>query len=165
MRNNLKEKLKLSTFILDTVPETVYMDKVYTQHVLIEFEAGLKAYVFDGAFEGHMLCTPDMIGKTKKIVLVMLVLSLGKMEAAGKDVDLPLGLQKNYAGPKLDLNGRIEEIIIPDDPDKAERWHDAIVDFGAGKILIDIDKEYFPLQLKAGDYVHVYGRVDLRGIE
>ena len=68
-------------------------------------------------------------------------------------------------GPKLDLNGRIEEIIIPDDPDKAERWHDAIVDFGAGKILIDIDKEYFPLQLKAGDYVHVYGRVDLRGIE
>ncbi len=68
-------------------------------------------------------------------------------------------------GPKLDLNGRIEEIIIPDDPEKAERWHDVIVHFGVEKILIDIDKEYFHLQIKAGDYVHVYGRVDLRSIE
>ncbi len=165
MKDNLKRKLKFSTFILDTVPEAVYMDKIYTQHVLIELEDEQKAYVFDGAFEGHMLCTPDLVGKTKKIVLTMLVLSLEKMEAAGKGVDTPLGLQKNYAGPKLDLNGRIKEIIIPDDPLNAERWHDAIVDFGVGKILIDIDKEYFPLQLKAGDYIHVYGRVDLRDIE
>lgn len=165
MMDDLNEKLIFSTFIRGTAPDAVYMDRIYTQFVLIEFGSEQRAYVFDGAFEGHMLCTPDMIGKNKKIVLTMLVLSLEKREAAGKGVDTPLDLKGDYVGPNLDINGRIEEIIIPDDPKKAERWHDAIVDFGVGKILIEIDKKYFHLQLKAGDYVHAYGRVDMQGIE
>lgn len=165
MLDDLKEKLKFSTFIRGTAPDAVYMDRVYTQLVLIEFGDEQKAYVFDGAFEGHMLCTPDMIGKTKEIVLVMLVLSLERSETARKGVDTPLDLQGGYAGPNLDIDGCIEEIVIPDDPKKAERWHDAIVDFGVGKILIEIDQKYFHLQLKAGDSVHAYGRVDLWDIE
>lgn len=161
MKDNLKEKLIFSTLIKDTEPCAVYMEKVYTQLVLVEFDNGIQAYVSDDL----MLCTSDMIGTTKKIVLTMLVLSLEKIDAAGKCVDTPLGLQKDYDGPKLDFSGRIEEIMIPDDTEKAERWHDAIVDFGVGKILINIDKEYFHLQIKARDYVHVYGRVDLVSIE
>lgn len=165
MLDGLKEKLKFPTFIRGTAPDAVYMDRVYTQLVLIELSDEQKAYVFDGAFEGHMLCLPDMIGKTKEIVLVMLVLSLERSETEKKGVDTPLDLQGDYAGPNLDIDGCIEEIVIPDDPKNAERWHDAIIDFGFGKILIEIDQKYFHLQLKAGNYVHAYGRVDLWDIE
>ena len=159
MKEDLKEKLKFSAFILGTEPDAVYMDKVYTQFALVEFGNGKKAYIFDGAFEGHMLCTTDMIGKTKKIDLVMLVHSLEKIETTEIKV-IP-----DPSGTYLDIDGRIEEIIIPEDPNDAERWHDAIIAFGVGKILIEIDKKYFHLMLKEGDYVHVNGRVDLYGIE
>lgn len=165
MMDDLKEKLKFPSFIRGTVPDAVYLDSVYTQLVLIEFAGEQKAYVFDGAFEGHMLCTPDMIGGIREVILGMLVSSLEKMEVAEKSVDTSLDLQGDYAGPDLDINGCIEEIIIPDDPKRAERWHGATVDFGVGRILIDIDRKYSYLQLDVGDYVHAYGRVDLRGIE
>ncbi len=135
------------------------MDTVYTQHVLVELENGQKAYVFDGPTGGHMLCTPDMIGKTKKIVLVMLIHSLAKIETQA------VSITPDPSRPSLEIDGPIDEIIIPDDPNDAERWHDAVVDFGVGRILIEIDRKYFYLQLEEGDYVHVNGRVDLRGIE
>ena len=156
MMDDLKEKLKFPTFIRGTVPDAVYLDSVYTQLVLIEFAGEQKAYVFDGAFEGHILCTPDMIGEIREVILVMLVSSLEKMETPEKSVDTSLD---------LDINGCIEEIIIPDDPKRAERWHGATVDFGVGRMLIDIDRKYSYLQLNVGDYVHAYGRVDLRGVE
>ena len=159
MKEDLKEKLKFYVRILAIKPGAGYMDTVYTQYVLVELEDGQKAYVFDGAFEGHMLCTPEMIGKTQKIVLVMLVHSLVKMGTQAVRVT------PDPSRPSLDIDGRIDEIIIPDDLSDAERWHDLIVDFGVGKILIEIDKRYFHLQLKEGDYVHANGRVDLRGIE
>lgn len=159
MKDDLREKLIFSARIKGTEPSAVYMERVYTQLVLVEFANGAQEYVLDD----FMLCTPDTIGETKEIILVMLVLSLEKIETAGMGIDKPLDAQRDYAGPKWGLNGRVEE-IIPDDPQKTERWHDAIVDFGVGKILIDIDKEYFYLQLKTGDYVHVYGRVDLQSI-
>lgn len=165
MKDDLKERLKFSTVILGTEPDAVYMNKVYTQFVLVEFGNGQKAYVFDGAFDGHMLCTPDMIGKTKELILVMLVLSLERLDTPEIGLDTSLNNQGDYIGPELEIKGSIEEIIIPDDPKDAERWHDAIVDFGIGKILIEIDKKYFHLQLEEGNYVHVYGRVDLQGIE
>jgi len=165
MKNDLKEKIKFSTIILGTKPDTEYMDTVYTQFALIKFKNGQKAYVFDGAFEGHMLCTADMIGKTRDIVLVMLVLSLERVANDEKNIVPSSKHGDHYFGPILSVNGCIEEIIIPDDPKDAERWHDAVVNFGIGKILIEIDEKYFPLQLKEGDYVHVIGRVDLQGIE
>ncbi len=158
MKEDLKEKLEFQARILAVKPRAGYMDTVYTQFVLVELGNGQKAYVFDGAFEGYMLCTPDMIGKTKEIVLVMLIHSLSKVEVQA------VSISPDLSRPSLDIDGRIDEIIIPDDPNDAERWHDAIVDFGVGKILIEIDKKYFHLQLKEGDYVHVNGRVDLRGI-
>lgn len=159
MKENLKEKLKFHVRILAVKPRTGYMDTVYTQFVLVEFKNGQNAYVFDGAFEGYMLSAPDMIGKTKKIVLVMLVHSLAKIHTQA------VSITPDPSRPSLDIDGRIDEIIIPDNPIDAEQWHDAIVDFGVGKILIEIDNKYFDLQLKEGDYVHVNGRVDLRGIE
>ncbi|EJG08220.1 hypothetical protein Metli_2282 [Methanofollis liminatans DSM 4140] len=165
MKNSLKEKIKFFTRILGTEPDTEYMNRVYTQFTLIEFKNGQKTYVFDGAFEGHMLCTADMIGKTKEIVLVMLVLSLERVASEGKSIVPSSKHGDNYFGPILSVNGCIEEIIIQDDPKNAKRWQDAIVDFGVGKILIEIDKKYFHLQLKEGDYIHIIGRVDLRGIE
>jgi hypothetical protein len=48
---------------------------------------------------------------------------------------------------------------------KNGQWQNAVVDFGIGKILIEIDKKYSHLHLKQGDYVRVDGRVDLKGIE
>ena len=159
MEEDLKRKLKFHVRILAVKPRAGYMDTVYTQLVLVELGNGQRAYVFDGAFEGYMLCTPEMIGKTKKIVLVMLVNSLAKVEVRA------VSISPDPSRPSLDTDGCIDEIIIPDEPQNAERWHDAIVDFGVGKVLIEIDKKYFPLQLKEGDYVHVNGRVDLRGIE
>ncbi|WP_214021120.1 hypothetical protein [Methanoculleus sp.] len=60
------------------------------------------------------------------------------------------------------MNGRTDAIIVPDDPGDAERGYDAVVDFGAGTVIIEIDKRYFRLQLKEGDYVRVDGRVDLK---
>ncbi len=146
---------------MGTEPSAVYMERAYTQLVLVEFANGVQEYVLDD----FMLCTSEMIGETKEIILVMLVLSLEKIDTVEVGVDKPLDAQRGYAGPKWGLNGRIGEIIIPDDPQKAERWYNAIVDFGVGKILVAINREYFHLQLKAGDYVHIHGRVDLKGIE
>lgn len=161
MKGDLREKLIFSVQIKGTEPSAVYMERVYTQLVLIEFANGIQEYVLDAC----MLCTPDMIEETKDIILVMLVLSLEKNETAVMDIDTSLDPQSGSDGPNWYLNGRIEEIIIPDDPEKAERWHNAIVDFGVGRMLINIDRKYSHLQLDVGDYVHAYGRVDLQGIE
>jgi len=159
MKDDLKGKLKFHVRVLAVEPRAGYMDTVYTQYVLVALENGQKAYVFDGPTEGHMLCTPDMIGKTKKIVLVMLVHSLVKTETQAVSI-IP-----DPSRPSLEIDGCIDEFIIPDDPGEAERWHDAIVDFGVRKVLIEIDRKYFHLQLREGDYVHINGRVDLRDIE
>ena len=161
MKDDLRGNLFFPALVKSAVPSAVYMGRVYTQLVLVKFTNGVQEYVLDDL----MFCTPDMVEETKEIILAMLVLSLEKTETAVMGIDTPLDPQGGSAGPIWDLSGRIEEIIIPDDPEKAERWHDAIVNFGIGKVLIDIDKKYFHLQLKAGDYIHVYGRVDLRGIE
>lgn len=161
MKDDLKEKLKFSAFILGTEPGAIYMDTVYTQFTFVEFNDRSKVRVFDP----DMICTADRIGKKKEIVLVMLVLSLERVANDEKNIVPSSKHGDHYFGPILSVKGRIEEIIIPDDPKDAERWHDAVVDFGIGKILIEINKKYFHLQLKEGDYLHVIGRVDLRGIE
>lgn len=159
MTEDLKEKLKFCVRILAIRPQAGYMDTVYTQLVLVELENGQIAYVFDGAFEGYMLCTPDMIGKTKKIVLALLVHSLAKLETK------IVNITPDPSRSSLAINGCIEEIIIRNDPHDTKQRHRAIIDFGVGKILIGISEKYFDLQLKEGDYIHVDGRVDLWGIE
>lgn len=155
VKDVVKEKTRVPVRILDMKPDAEYMEKAYTQLVLVEFANGVQALVFDD----DMLCKPEMVGKNRKITLAMLVDSLEKIRTRDQSA-VP-----DSSRPSLGINGRIEEIIIPDDPKDAERWHDAILDFGVGKILIEIDKKYFRLLLKEGDYVYVNGRVDLRDIE
>ncbi len=155
LKSDLKEKLKFSARILATKPESGYEGIIYTQDAIIEFKNSQRAVVFDHS----MFCTADMIGTTRKIALVMLVHSLAKMEIK------TMGISPDPSMPSIDIEGCIEEIIVPDDPKTAGQYHIAIVDFGIGKVLIDIDKRYFHLQLKAGDCVRVNGRVDLVSIE
>ncbi len=151
----LKENLTVPVRIVGVKPDAEYQDQVYTQVVRIEFADGTRASVFDN----DMLCTPAMVGRDGKVVLRMLVDMLEKSKNAE---------QRIYAEPSmplLEVNGRIDAIIVPDDPEDAEQWHDAVVDFGIGKVLIEIDERYFRRELKEGDYVRVDGRVDLKGIE
>ncbi|MCK9330739.1 MAG: hypothetical protein M0Q94_12770 [Candidatus Cloacimonetes bacterium] len=155
MKSDLKEKLKFSARILATKPESGYEGVVYTQDAIIEFKNNQRAYVSDF----FMFCTADMVGTTREIILSMLVRSLAKMDTNA------VGMSPDPSRPSIDVKGCIDEIIVPDDPKMAERQHAAIVDFGIGKVLIDIDKKYFNLQLKAGDCVRVDGRVDLVSIE
>jgi len=155
MKSDLKEKLKFSARVLGTEPDSGYEDVVYTQDVIIEFKNGQRAYAFDP----DMLCTADMVGTTREIVLGMLVHSFAKTETN------TVSIKPHPSRPSIDIEGCIEEIIILDDPQKAEGWQVAIVDFGFGKILIAINKLNFHLHLKAGDCVRVGGRVDLDSIE
>jgi len=151
----LKENLKIPVHIGSVRPDAEYQDTTYTQVVRVEFANGTQASVFDD----ELLCTPEMVGKNGKVVLSMLVTSLEKNETKDRNT---------YADPMipaLEIDGRIDEIIIPDDPKDAEQWQNAVVDFGIGKILIEIDKKYSHLHLKEGDYIRVDGRVDLKGIE
>ncbi|KAF5082584.1 hypothetical protein DSECCO2_97670 [anaerobic digester metagenome] len=151
----LKKNLAVPIRIVSVRPDAEYRGTVYTQVVRVEFADGIRASVFDN----DLLCTPAMVGRGGTVVLRMLVDMLEKSKIAE---------QRIYAEPALPLlevNGRIDAIIVPDDPGDAERGYDAVVDFGAGKILIEVDQRYFRLQLKKGDYVRVDGRVDLKGIE
>ncbi len=151
----LKENLTVPVRIVGVRPDAEYRGTVYTQVVIVEFADGTRASVFDN----DMLCIPAMVGQNGKVVLRMLVDMLEKSKIAE---------QRIYAEPSmplLEVNGRIDAIIIPDDPEDAEQWHDAVVDFGFGKVLIEIDKMYFRRELKEGDYIRVNGRVDLKGIE
>jgi hypothetical protein len=140
---------------LGTEVDSGYEDIIYTQDVIIEFKNNQRAYVFDP----DMLCTADMIGTTKEIALGMLVHSLEKTGTSA------VNIKPHPSRYFIDIEGCISEIIVPDDPQKAKRWHNAIVNFGLGKVLINIDKKYFHLHLKAGDCVRVDGRVDLWDIE
>ncbi|WP_342679194.1 hypothetical protein [Methanofollis sp. UBA420] len=151
----LKENLKIPVRIVSVRPDAEYQDTVYTQVVHVEFADGTRAAVYDD----DLLCTPEMVGRKGKIVLRMLVDDLEKNKTSDRQI------YAEPAMPLLEVNGRIDEIIVPDDPEDAVRWHDAVVDFGVGKILIEIDKRYFRLQLKEGDHVRVDGRVDLQEIE
>ena len=151
----LKEHLGVPVRIVDVRPDAEYQGTVYTQVVRVEFADGLRASVFDN----DLLCTPAMVGKDRKVILRMLVDMLEKSKVADRQIYAEPAL------PLLEVNGRIDAIIAPDDPGDAERGYDAVVDFGVGKVLIEIDKRYFRLQLKEGDYVRVDGRVDLKGIE
>ena len=155
MRKEVIEKLKFLVFIRGVEPETEYMGKIYTQYTLVEFANGQNARLFDH----KMLCTADMIGKQQKVALWMLVQSLEAIEAEDKRV-IPDPLE-----PSFDIYGCIEEIVIPEEQKDAERWHHAIVNFGVGKTLTDIDKNYFCLNLQKGDFVHISGRVDLIAVE
>lgn len=155
MRSDLKEKLKFSARILGTEVDSGYEDIIYTQDVIIEFKNGQQAIVFDH----FMFSTADMVGTTREIVLGMLVHSLAKTDTS------KVNIKPHPSRYFIDIEGCIDEIIVPDDPQKAERWHNAIVDFDIGKVLINIDKKYFHLHLKAGDCVRVDGRVDLESIE
>ncbi len=151
----LKEHLEIPVRIVSVRPDAEYQGTVYTQVMRVEFADGTRASVFDN----DMLCTPAMVGRDGTVVLWMLVDMLEKSKIAD---------QRIYAEPSmplLEVNGRIDAIIVPDDPGEAERGYDAVVDFGVGKVLIEVDKRYFRLQLKEGDFVRVDGRVDLKGIE
>ena len=151
----LKENLTVPVRIVGVRPDAEYQGTVYTQVVIVEFADGTRASVFDN----DMLCTSAMVGRDGKVLLRMLVDMLEKSKIAE---------QRIYAEPSmplLEVNGRIDAIIVPDDPGDAGRGYDAVVDFGVGKVLIEVDKRYFRLQLKEGDYVRVDGRVDLKDIE
>ncbi|WP_300998943.1 hypothetical protein [Methanoculleus sp.] len=151
----LKENLRTPVRIVSVRPDAEYQGLVYTQVVRVEFSDGTRASVFDN----DLLCTPAMVGRDGTVVLRMLADMLEKSTIAE---------QRIYAEPSmplLEVNGRIDAIIIPDDPGDAERGYDAVVDFGVGTVIIEVDKRYFRLQLKEGDYVRVDGRVDLKGIE
>ena len=148
-----KKNYKFSVRILGIEPESVYMDKVYTQLVQIEFSNGQRGIVYD-----NMLCSKDMIGNVKKISLNMLTLSLEK-----KEFDIPK-IILNSSAPIHQIYGCIEELVIPENPLDIEKWYFAVVDFSIGKVLINIDKKYFHLYLKNGDTIHVTGRLDLKEI-
>ncbi len=161
VQDAVKENLKVPVRIVDVRPDAEYQGRVYTQLVIVEFADGTRASVFDD----DMLCTPTMVGRDGKVVLGMLSTSLGKNEAKEQRIFPESSIFPDVSVPALEINGRIDAIIVPDDPEKAERWHDAVVDFGVGKTLIRIDARYFRHQFTAGDYICVDGRVDLKGIE
>ncbi len=150
----LKEDLEIPVRIVGVRPDAEYDGHVYTQVALVEFADGTRASVFDN----DLLCTPAMVGRAGKVVLRMLVDSLEKIETADRQV------YAESAMPLMEINGRIDAIIVPDNPEQAERWHDAVVGFGLGEVLIEIDKRYFSRTLKEGDYVRVDGRVDLKSV-
>ncbi len=156
-----KETLKVSVRILGTRPDAEYMGTTYTQLVIVEFADGTRASIFDD----DMLCTPAMIGQNGKFVLGLLSTSLEKNETKEQSIFPESSAFPDVSVPALEVNGCIDEIIIPNDPKEAEQWQNAVVDFGIGKILIEIDKKYSHLHLKEGDYVRVDGRVDLKGIQ
>jgi len=151
----LKENLTVPVCIVSVRPDAEYGGTVYTQVVRVEFADGTRASVFDN----DLLCTPAMVGRDGKVVLRMLVDMLEKSKNAEQRIYVEPSL------PLLEVNGRIDAIIVPNDPGDAERGYDAVVNFGIGKVIIEIDKRYFRLQLKEGDYVRVDGRVDLKGIK
>ena len=157
----VKEKLKVPVRIVGVRPDAEYQDTVYTQLVIVEFANGTRASVFDD----DLLCTPAMVGKDGKIVLGMLSTSLGKNETKEQSIFPEPSVFPDVSVPALEVNGHIDAIIVPSDPEQAERWHDAVVDFGVGKTLIRIDAVYFRHQFTAGDYIRVNGRVDLKAIE
>lgn len=150
-----KENLTVPVRIVDMRPNAEYQGTTYTQVVRIEFADGTRASLFDD----DLLCTPAMVGRDGTVVLRMLVDMLEKSTIAEQRIYTEPAL------PLLEVNGRIDAIIVPDDPGDAERGYDAVVDFGVGKVIIEIDKRYFRLQLKEGNYVRVDGRVDLKDIE
>jgi len=151
----LKENLTIPVRIVSVRPDAEYQGTVYTQVVRVEFADGTRTSVFDD----DLLCTPAMVGRDGKVMLRMLVDMLEKSKIVDRQIYAEPAL------PLLEVNGRIDAIIVPDDPGDAERRYDAVVDFGVGKVIIEIDKRYFRLQLKEGDYVRIDGRVDLKGIE
>jgi len=148
-----KKKYKFSIRLMGIEPESVYRDKVYTQIVLIEFSNNQRAFVYD-----NMLCSKDMIGKSKEIALEMLTLSLEKNDQKKIEI-IP-----DPSAPIHEIYGCIEELVIQKKRSNAERWYYAIVNFSIGKVMVNIDKKYFYLQLKEGDCIHVTGRVDLKYI-
>jgi hypothetical protein len=151
----LQEHLEIPVRIVGVRPDAEYQGQVYSQVVRVEFADGTRASVFDN----DLLCTPAMVGQNGKVVLRMLVDMLEKSKIADQRIYVEPSL------PLLEVNGRIDAIIVPNDPGDAERGYDAVVNFGIGKVIIEIDKRYFRLQLKEGDYVRVDGRVDLKGIK
>lgn len=157
----VRESLATPVRILDIRADAEYLDTVYTQLVIVEFADGTRASIFDD----DLLCTPAMIGKNGTVVLGMLSTSLEGNEPKEQSIFPEPSVSPDVSVPALEVNGRIDAIIVPDDPERAERWHDAVIDFGMGKTLIRIDAVYFRRQLQAGDYIRVNGRVDLKGIE
>ena len=155
MNENTKETIKFFVRIVAIQPESVYMEKVYTQIVLIEFSNGQKAFVYD-----NMLCSRDMIGKTKEIALTMLTHSLEKTE------EHKMKIIPDLAAPFFEIFGRIQEIHIPEKSRIIGGWRDMIINFGVGKIVIDVNIEkYAELNLNVDDYIRANGRVDLISIE
>ena len=138
------------------MPDTVYLGKTYTQNAIIEFTNGQKIMIFDRM----KLCSNDMIGERKKITLETLTLLLEKSRQKKIAIipDLDSTIQEFIC--------RIETLISPEDPQLAQKWIDATIDFGIGKMVIDINLEkYADLDLHVGDFIHIKGRVDLIDIE
>ena len=81
-------------------------------------------------------------------------------------IDINQTSVKVVSTPILDICGCIKEIIQPDNKQSDKKWRKFIIDFGLGKIVLDVDIEkYAALNLKNGDYIHAIGRVDLESIE
>jgi hypothetical protein len=152
---SLRESLKVPVRVVAIRPDAEYEGKMYTQVVRVEFTNGTRISVLDD----DLLCTPGMIGQTRNVVLSM----LGRLERQN------VTDQEVYAEPAMpliEINGRVDALIDPDDPAEAEWGYMAVVDFGFGKVLVETNSEYFlKLKLQEGDRVRIDGRVDLRGIE
>lgn len=155
MLEGIQNRIKFSIRIVGTEPDSVYLNERYTQFTFIKFANRQIVEIFDPG----MLCTDDMYGTNQTIVLSMLVSSLNISEVKKQQV-----LQE--IGSSLEIFGSIEEIIVPKESKRAERWRLMIVDFGVGRIVLDVNiEEYAHLDLKVGDYLHANGRVDLVSIE
>jgi hypothetical protein len=156
MKKDIIGIIKIPVTILEIKPDAVYMEKTYTQNVIIEFTNNQKIEIFDHM----MLCPNSIIGKNKKIQLELLTLLLAKSE--GKNIQIIPDINSTIQ----EFICRIEAILPLEDPLMAEKWHDAIIDIGVGKIVADVNLEkYENLNLKVGDFIHIKGRVDLVSIE
>lgn len=161
MKEESFDKIKNKALILEIEPETEYMGEVYTQEVLIEMTDSQIIKIFDP----DMLCTTDMVGKTKTHFLFMLVYSLKKL--GGEEMKIIPSRNSddeiNYYGTVLSVSGKIEEITTNE---KTEKWQDVIVDFGVGSIRLGVNiEEYGHLNFKIGDFIQATGRVYLTSIE
>jgi hypothetical protein len=145
----VQDRLKTNVRIVALVPESIYLDKTYTQLVLVEFLNGKRVFAYD-----VMSCTNNMIGTKKDVILTALTLELERGVISKFDII------SDQSGPISKFFGIIEELVKIDMISPIKDY-DAIINFGIGKISINIDKKYSNLDLKRGDFVGVTCHVEL----
>jgi hypothetical protein len=153
MKSNDDKKFQVR--VKEIIPESTYDGKVYTQLVLIEFANGQLAYVLD-----QMHCSQEMVKTRRIIALKMMTLGIEKSTEKKKQEIIP-----DPSAPFFEIIGCINKISSPDISREKSNWVDAIIDFGVGRLCLNIDKKYSSLNLKEGDYIRSSGRVDLISIE